>query len=335
MLGRWIDLDAHPLDLSAAFDYVVPSASALSVPEIEAYFGRVKALHNAQAQWLGADYLDAPSEPFFAPIAKADIEQRYEATRVLAAYSTIERSVDSVRLAARLRAAVESAPDVHLRTNCTVRGVMRCGNGGLEVEFDNGDSTHKEGYDAVVNAAWAGRLGIDATLNLVPSRPWLYRYKFGVGIHLPPGRSRPPTVTMIHGPFGDVVDFPSGRTYVSWYPSGMVGTSSAVVPPDWEAEVDEAGRRQICHESISALADFCPTLRDLPAAVAESADVKGGVIFAWGTTDICDAASELHQRFDIGIVSAGNYHTVDPGKYTMVPLLAVEVCDRIEGTEHA
>lgn len=210
-------------------------------------------------------------------------------------------------------------------------GVSRRTSGALDVEFKREGDSHRESYDCVVNALWSGRLAIDAGLGLLPQRPWIYRYKFGIRLRLREGRARPPTLTTVHGAFGDVVDFPSKLVYVSWYPSGMVGTSGAITPPDWESMYGEGRRRQICDESLRALGTFCVALRDLPGSAIETASVAGGVIFAWGATDIHDAASELHQRFDIGILTAGNYHSVDPGKYTMAPSYAVEVCDRIDG----
>ena len=55
------------------------------------------------------------------------------------------------------------------------------------------------------------------------------------------------------------------------------------------------------------------------------------MIFAWGATDIDDPQSELHHRHDIGIHTTGNYHSIDPGKFTMVPMFAMEVADRLAG----
>ena len=69
---------------------------------------------------------------------------------------------------------------------------------------------------------WGGRLQIDAGLGLIPNRRWLYRFKFGIRLELRSGTLRPPTVTFVDGSFGDVVNYPSGLTYLSWYPSGMV-----------------------------------------------------------------------------------------------------------------
>ena len=39
---------------------------------------------------------------------------------------------------------------------------------------------------------------------------------------------------------------------------------------------------------------------------------KGGVIFAWGSTDIDDATSELHTRYEIGVHSF-DYLVAVPG----------------------
>jgi hypothetical protein len=57
--------------------------------------------------------------------------------------------------------------------------------------------------------------------------------------------------------------------------------------------------------------------------------VAGGAIFALGETDIDDPESRLHERYKVGITSVGNYHSVDTGKYSLAPLLASRVADRI------
>jgi hypothetical protein len=37
----------------------------------------------------------------------------------------------------------------------------------------------------------------------------------------------------------------------------------------------------------------------------------------------------LHQRHDIGVMSVGSYHSVDPGKLSMAPYFAEICADRI------
>jgi hypothetical protein len=60
-------------------------------------------------------------------------------------------------------------------------------------------------------------------------------------------------------------------------------------------------------------------------------DAAAGVIFAWGAADIDEHGSRLHTRYEIGIHSEGNYHSVNTGKYTMVPLLGYQTAERILG----
>jgi hypothetical protein len=55
------------------------------------------------------------------------------------------------------------------------------------------------------------------------------------------------------------------------------------------------------------------------------------VIYALGTTDVDDASSELHARSAIGLQSRGRYHSLDTGKYTLVPYWGKRVADRVEG----
>lgn len=328
LLSRWLDLSARPLQLSPPFDYVVPHESALSPADIEQYFVRVAQLLDEQVRAVGAPYLGHSVGPVFEALSPSDVTSRYDGRRVAAAYSTVERAVDVEDLASRLRAAI-AASSVQVHCGCAVRGVERRPDGGFVVDGWAATERYRESYDVVVNTAWAGRLAIDETMDLLPRRPWLYRFKFGVALRLPEASHRPPTMTMVHGPFGDVVDFPSGRSYLSWYPVGMVGSSSATVPPDWDGATDGPRRADIIRRSIDAMAEVCPALRNLPPAVQASCRLQGGVIFAWGSTDIDDASSELHQRFDIGITREGRYYSIDPGKYTTVPMYAVEVCDRI------
>ena len=59
----------------------------------------------------------------------------------------------------------------------------------------------------------------------------------------------------------------------------------------------------------------------------------GGVIFALGNTDVDNYESKLHTRYEVGIRTFDNYHSVNTGKYTLIPYLAVKVADRLEGLD--
>ena len=51
---------------------------------------------------------------------------------------------------------------------------------------------------------------------------------------------------------------------------------------------------------IEGLASVVPNVAQMQNADLMSAELAGGVIFAWGETDIDDVASGLHQRSAIG-----------------------------------
>jgi FAD dependent oxidoreductase len=107
---------------------------------------------------------------------------------------------------------------------------------------------------------------------------------------------------------------------------GMTAHSKALAPPAWRAEPHEPGLSKIVTESFAAMGAIVPQLRSVrPQNLA----VRGGVIVAWGSTDIDDHASELHRRHDIGVHSYGGYHSIDPGKLSMAPHFAKVCADRI------
>jgi hypothetical protein len=111
----------------------------------------------------------------------------------------------------------------------------------------------------------------------------------------------------------------------------MTARSRQIDPPRWKGRLPVAGRRRLVAKTLEALTRIVPSLSDISGDSVERADVKGGAIFAWGRSDIDDRGSELHQRADIGITSTGHYHSVDPGKLTMVPWFADRCVERIFG----
>jgi len=128
------------------------------------------------------------------------------------------------------------------------------------------------------------------------------------------------------GPFGDLVAYGGGLYYLSWYPPCMTAHSDALAPPNWRAHPDEPCLSRIVTESFAALGAIIPQLQSVRP---QDITVRGGVIVAWGSTDIDDRVSELHRRHDIGVHSYGSYHSIDPGKLTMAPYFAAICADRI------
>ena len=186
--------------------------------------------------------------------------------------------------------------------------------------------TWRRDAGSVVNALWDGRLAIDAQLDLVPTRPWLYRFKHRVLARTPRDLTGLPSMTVVLGAFGDVVTQPRNDSiYLSWYPVCQTGWSQDLAPPaTWSAAatgtLPTTEQQLIIRGTLAAFDHLIPGLGKADSAIAD-----GGVIFAWGETDIDDGKSELHQRHQIGILAADGYFSINTGKLTSAPYFAREL----------
>ena len=268
-------------------------------------------LHQAPRQW-----------------SSAELAAVFNPAKAIAAFDTEELSVDPYALAQAFRDRIAATPAIELRLTRTVHSVGEA-DARLSVISDGPDGPARDEYDHVVNALWDGRLAVDATFGVRPKRPWLNRFRYGVRFESRDLLKVPLSVTMAHGPFGGVICYANGAMYLTWYPACKVDSSNSVEPPDWPAYAAEPLRSRIFRDTIEALAEIVPALGALDPDNPGDASVVGGNIFAWGSTDTDDPASELHRRHDIGVVSAGNYHSVDTGKLTMAPYFAEICADRI------
>ena len=181
----------------------------------------------------------------------------------------------------------------------------------------------------VVNCLWEERLRIDRSAGLEPSAGWLHRLKFRVIARLPASLRSGPSVTLVLGPYGDVVVRSDGTAYLSWYPAGLRGWTHALAPP---AAWDAACRGEAPAELAAAMA------RDILAGLdpwypgigaSEPLLIDAGAIVSYGHTDVDDPNSGLHDRTRIGVQSAGPYHTLDPGKLTTAPLFGRVAAERV------
>jgi hypothetical protein len=273
--------------------------------------------------YFGLDLRDPPRR-----WSAAELEREYDRRNAVAALETPEVSIESSALAEAVRARIAAEPLIEQRLNRLVTGVEEDGEK-LAVASDGEGGASRDRYEHVVNALWEARLAIDATLGFRPSRPWMHRFRYGLRVHLPSDVRRPPTTTLVVGAFGEVVNCLDGGLYLMWYPASLVGTSDALVPPEWPMPPPEPFRSQLLAKTIRGLGGTVLALRDVMPEAFSEVSVKGGVIVAWGSSDIDDPRSELHRRFEIGVTSCGRYHSVDPGKLTMTPYFAGVCADRI------
>ena len=329
IVSRWMPFPNAAVAVSSPFAYVVHRESLKTVAETEAHLGRVAALIDEAKGATGAGYVGPLDGPSFAPMAKGEADAMFDGATVTGAYTTVERSIDPRAFGREFRAAAESAKLVTLLTGVEVESASPLDDGRIALEVRQDGSGRREVYDRVINAAWEGLLALDATFGLVPKRAWLHRFKYGMWIDLKKPLDIPST-TVVLGPFGDISAFGRKRLYLSWYPACMIGSSSALAPPDFAAMTSEQSRAEIIDESLAGLGRLVPGLAAVKG-LAEKIELRGGIIFAWGRSDIDDAGSELHRRYEIGITSVGNYHSVNTGRYCVAPTFALEVCDRVLG----
>jgi glycine/D-amino acid oxidase-like deaminating enzyme len=329
-MRRYLGSVDQALRTSKPATYVVHRDSQHGVAAVTAYLAEVHRLlvdsaRGRQHDYFGLD-LSAPPRAWSAD----ERDAAFNPQAALAAFDTPEIAINPGTLADALRARIAGHPRIEL---CLGQHVLKAeaAASGVRVTSQGSDGPATDGFDHVVNALWDGRLAVDGTMGLRPARPWLHRLKYGVSFTVPPGLERPPSATFVSGPFGEVVSYADRLTYLTWYPECLHGLSAEVTPPAWDTYPPEPLRSQILHRTIAAMANMVPSLAAIDPAGLTDASVKGGVIVAWGETDIYDPESALHRRYEIGVTSVGRYHSIDPGKLTMAPYFAERCAERIYG----
>ena len=329
LMRRWIGEGIDRIPASTPFHYVIHRHSLLAIDEIDRHFQQTHDIvldesRHAAPDYFGADYRVPP-----ARISEIDCDALFDQRSVAAAYRTQEMSIDPDSLAAIIRERLSADPKIQCFLGTHVHGVI-ADRDDMTIDFETSGVRSRERYDHVVNALWDGRLAVDRTMGLEQPRPWLYRVKHYLRVRAPTVAASLPSTTVVLGPFGDVVTYPNGSLYLSWYPAGMRGSSSELSPPAWPLVLDRRASLEMQDGILDGLRGIVPSIARLTKDTIEHCQVHAGIIFAWGHTDITDPSSRLHQRCAIGPQSLGRYHTVDTGKLTMAPLFGMMVADRID-----
>jgi glycine/D-amino acid oxidase-like deaminating enzyme len=324
---RHLGLSKGSLTVSRPAAYVVHRDSQRTPEQVSNYLARVHALVREASSgrkdaYFGRELSDEPRV-----WSAADRASKFDPEVALAAFDTPEVAIDPVALARAVRERIDGEPRIEVRLRHEVRSVAE--GACFEVDLETPEGHTRERFTDIVNALWDGRFAIDEQLGRRPNRPWLHRLKYGVSFRLPPGAQPPPSATFVSGPFGEVVSYVDGLTYLTWYPVCLQGISNDVAPPRWPTYPPEPLYSQLLHGTLESMAQFVPSLRALDPSTLQDITVKGGAIVAWGQTDIHDPASELHHRYEIGVASCGRFHSIDPGKLTMIPYFADLCADRI------
>lgn len=325
-----LGLGVEKLALSEPAAYVVHKDSQSSAEAVSDYLERVRLLLEEYCAGVSGDYFGIDLHEKLYRWRQSEVEEEFDPAAAVAVFSSPEVAINPVVLARAVRECVSAHPAIDLRLQHFVRSVER-DESGLRVISECDGHLACDPFDHVVNALWDGRLAINESLGYRANRPWMHRLKYGVSCRLPTNARRPRSATFVLGPFGEVVSYPDGLTYLTWYPACLHGISMEVSPPTWATYPEEPLRSSILTNTLAAMSEFILPLRALTPDDLSEATVKGGTIVAWGATDIYDPRSELHRRFEIGVTSADQFHSVDPGKLTMAPFFASVCADRITG----
>ena len=330
IVDRWLGPDARWLVRSTPFHYLVAQDSILDADALAAHYRAVEArCRERLAADPCLDYLGSREDGLFRSLTRGELASRFDANRFSAGFATSELAIDTGQLAIALRRALAVSPRVEVRCRHAARSIVR-EDGGFRVDGDGPEGPWRIRARQVVNASWERRLGFDRQLGIASPADILHRLKFRVIVRLPDDLHGAPSVSMVLGRYGDVVIRLDGTAYLSWYPSGLRGWSREVEPPrEWDAacrgEVDPAFAREVAAGILAGIDAWYPGIgRSKPI------QIDAGAIVAIGTSDVDDAASELHDRKRIGVSSHSGYHSVDPGKLTTAPMFAVEAADRVE-----
>ena len=208
---------------------------------------------------------------------------------------------------------------IDLRCGVSVRTAKRTAEGTFALSMSD---THDISADVVVNCSWGDRLRLDESVGLPPDgRAWLFRTKYSVIVRPPHPQPKLAPVTMVQGPFGDLVPWRDGTVYLSWYPVARtyLGTRP---PPPIANPGDEANR--VATRSLEALVPLFPILEG-----SEIVSSRPGLILAEGRTDVDDPASSLHIREELGAEHHDGWWTVNPAKLTTAPLVGQRTATRI------
>jgi hypothetical protein len=306
--------------------FLVHSESVVDAAHVHRYLDAVSDLVREQPEY--GKYLSDPSNTRVFPLSRAELDSVADTRNITAGFRVPERSVRTSWIADRICATLSAEPGVTPRMDARVTSATPVGpvDGSWCVQCEGGGG---EIFDVVVNALWHGRLAIDLTAGLAPEGEWSNRYRVSVFART----SRPidvPNAIVVTGPFGGIRSCNGRDFFLSWYPTGLLSDSNALLP---EQPMPLSKKEKQCHvervgEGLkSVMPGACEVL-----ANADDIAVEGGFVFARGQGSIGDPDSSLHRRDRFGVQRFGRYFSVDTGKFSTAPLLAEALSREITGT---
>ncbi|MEP0321453.1 hypothetical protein, partial [Bauldia litoralis] len=186
--------------------------------EIPAYLKTVHAMIAERAAADPSAYFGVDLAPPPRQLPAAERQADFDAELAVDACQTAEVAIDPMVVAEALRRCIADHTLIETRFGVEVIDVVEEADC-VRVTGQDGDGPVSERFDHAVNTLWCGRLALNEPVGLETGRAWVHRLKYGVSFRFPEGADRPRSATFILGPFGEVVSYGEGLTYLTLYPA--------------------------------------------------------------------------------------------------------------------
>lgn len=313
LIGGQLPWDEH---MSDNFIYGVHNDTDLGAEEHIEHFTRLNALFQEKLSNTGLHYFGKRPGSIWK---ESHANGMLNPDQFLALFQTEEIAIDTHWLRNTIIGAIETTPDISVSAGSAITTIKRT-NGRWNVFYNHPDGSGSGLHDIVVNCAWDGRLGIDRAAGLTDKEPECVRIKYGFMFRSPNGSPNAPSITITHGPFGDLVNFPGKNTvYMSWYPDCMTWMGNTDELPQDQEKIcagvhDISEVKHVLGRSLIAIEKIAPGFSRL-----ECSAIRVGPIVGHAKTDITDIKSGLHKRLNNIDEPAAGYYSVFTGKYTCAP----------------
>jgi glycine/D-amino acid oxidase-like deaminating enzyme len=297
------------------FRYAVMPGSLASVSYLESYYETLWSTAQRTPGISFDNYLGTKLTSLWSRSTTKSSDPALNGVPIPCIQST-ELAIDTRYFNPALAQILQSHRLIHIQREYRVADARRLGDHFvLSLETPNGPAQLKA--DIVINCAWSDRIRLDTAVGFAhhnPHQSYRVKHRILVKPKHPIGHLIP--ITMVQGPFGDMVPFRDGLVYLSWYPECR--TYFADRPPLAEATHPETLER-ISRRTVEVFGEFYPALEN-----AQVVSCKACIIVAKGDTDVHDPTSELHQRSEGGPQGSNGWWSVDTSKLTLAPLYGEE-----------
>lgn len=301
--------------------YLCHRQTVVQPDAMENYFHRVAHLIHQHPD-AGRYFVDV-SNCRVGRLSSRELGAITDSPEILAGFRVPERSVSTNWVADRLIDALDSESRIEkcmgVHITAARPAVASEVDGPWRLESSQGEFGS---YDHVINALWEGRLAIDQTAGLRPAGPWLNRYRLSLFVRTAEPVDLPSAI-IATGPFGDIKNYNQRDFYLSWYPSGLRMESSDVTPPS-PPSLDDAQQSAIQDDVLRHLEAILPGVAKIRQQ-SKSVALRGGWVFAAGQGELSNPDSTLHCRSDFGAFRLGRYMSIDTGKYSTAPSMALDI----------